>query len=41
MNDDLNRSTHDAWEANAETWDVRMGDEEKWMMKVRSKLFAL
>lgn len=27
MTDDANQFTHDAWEANAETWDERMGDE--------------
>jgi hypothetical protein len=24
---DPNQFTHDAWEANAEVWDARMGDE--------------
>ena len=27
MINDPNQFTHDAWEANAEVWDARMGDE--------------
>jgi 2-polyprenyl-3-methyl-5-hydroxy-6-metoxy-1,4-benzoquinol methylase len=27
MDDDPNQFTHEAWEANAQTWDSRMGDE--------------
>ena len=27
MTDEPNQFTHDAWEANAEIWDARMGDE--------------
>jgi hypothetical protein len=27
MTDNPHQFTHDAWEANAEVWDARMGDE--------------
>jgi len=37
MTDEPNQFTRDAWEANAEIWDARMGDEGNDFFKTKSE----